>query len=363
MIDDFYLQYIYFLIIQILWEIRQELVKHALTKNTQKSYGTYFPYWKQFCDWMKIETLSISENNILNFIAWCFRNTHLNADLASKAVTATISFHKDNGISFDRKQHPSIKRLLEGFYFQRPPDKRPKLPLSEFHIRSIFLFCVNTNEYMDLLPACAVLIGYSLLLRPGEIGYKPHSSEKNLYNKSINWHPNYDSPNEISIEVDASKTNRRKNRTEIIYAYCNCDKNNRIIPCPVHLLKHWIIMRNAYHKEKQRPRDFLFIHKDGSPFSYNHLNNWLQNAIVIVAKKLNIKLDASKYPAHSLRQGKCTDMARHGYPSWRIERAGRWQSKMWKKTYINTDWRDIAKISGLSVTELLDNIKTNPITD
>ena len=334
-----------------------------MTNNTKKGYGTYFPYWEKYCDWMKIDKISISEDKILNFIAWCFLFTDLNSNLTSRAITAAVSFHKDNGISFDRKQHTSIRRLLEGYQSLRPPDKRIKLPLSEYHVQKIFKYCVDTKSYKSLLPGCAMLIGYSLLLRPGEIGFQQKSEEKNLYNKSIKWHPKFADPQEISIKVEASKTNRWKHKTEIIYAHCNCDKPKRIIPCPVHLLKHWINMRNAYHKKRFKPKDFLFIHKNGKPFKYDHLNNWLQNAMAIVATKMNVKLDPSNYTAHTLRQGGCTDMARHGVPSWRIQMTGRWSSKKWKKIYINTDWRDIAKLSGFSVSNLLDQIKTKTVED
>ena len=347
--------------IQFLWEIRKYIVKHALTKNTKKGYGTYFPYWERFCDWIKTDKVSISEEKILNLIAWCFHFTDLNSNLTSRVITAAISFHKDNGISFDRKQHTSIRRILEGYQSLRPPDKRIKLPFSEYHVQNIFKYCVDTKSYTSLLPGCAMLIGYCLLLRPGEIGYQPKSDEKNLYNRSITWHPKFEDPKEISIKVEASKTNRWRHKTEIIYTHCNCNNPNRIIPCPVHLLKHWINMRNAYHKKKFKSKDFLFIHKNGKPFRYDHINNYLQNAMAIVARKMNIKLDPSNYTAHTLRQGGCTDMARHGIPSWRIEMTGRWSSKKWKTTYINTDWRDIAKISGFSVTELLDQIKSQPV--
>ena len=250
---------------------------------------------------------------------------------------------------------------MEGFQALRPADKRPKLPLSEYHIREIFKYCVDINNYTDLLPGCAVLLGYALLLRPGEIGYQKNSIGKNLYNKTIKWHPNFMDPKEISIKVEASKTNRWKNKTEIIYTKCNCKNRKRITPCPVHLLKHWISIRNKYHKRKFKPNDFLFIHTNKKPFQYDHLNNWLQNAIAIVAKKRNIKMDPSKYPPHSLRQGGCTDMARHNIPSWRIEMKGRWRSKMWKTTYINTDWRDIATLSGIPVTTLFENITSQPV--
>ena len=93
-----------------------------------------------------------------------------------------------------------------------------------------------------------MLTGYSILLRPGEIGYQPRLDEKNLYNESVTRHPKFENSQEISIKVEASKTNRWKHKTQIIYAHCYCDKSRRIIPCTVHLLKHWINISNAYHK-------------------------------------------------------------------------------------------------------------------
>ena len=78
---------------------------------------------------------------------------------------------------------------------------------------------------------------------------------------------------------------------------------------------------------------------------------------------MKIKMDPSKYPAHSLRQGGCTHMARHNVSYWRIEMTGRWRSKMRKTTYINTDWRDISKLSGIPVTTLLDRIISQPVED
>ena len=119
----------------MLWKTRQFLAKSGLTNNTRLSYNTYFSYWKEFCDWMHKDILSLTENSALDFVAWCYDYTHLNSDLASKAVTAVVSFHKDNGISFDTKSFPSIKRLIDGFRSHRPPERRPKLPFSEYHVK------------------------------------------------------------------------------------------------------------------------------------------------------------------------------------------------------------------------------------
>ena len=54
----------------------------------------YFPFWEKYAEWNNIDILSIDEHEALNFIAYCYQFTHLNSDLASKALTAAISFHK-----------------------------------------------------------------------------------------------------------------------------------------------------------------------------------------------------------------------------------------------------------------------------
>ena len=343
-----------------MWNVRKELAKHGLTTNTRNSYGTYFPYWEEYCDWMNIALLSLNENNALNFVAWCYHFTHLNSDLASKALTATTSYHKDNGISFDRKRYPSIKRHIDGYRDLRPPNRRPKLPFSEYHVQRTFQYCVNNKKYDNVMVGCALLLGYALLLRPGEVGYKNKSQGKSLLNKSIFWYPSFDNPKEISIQVSASKTNRFKHKTEIIYASCNCHQSIRTIPCPVHYTKYWITIRNKYHKSTFKDQDFLFIHKNGTPFKYDNLNNWMYNVINALNKKLNLNMDPKKYTPHTLRQGGCTDMARKGFPSWKIEMSGRWESKMWRKTYINTDWRDMANLCGCTVSDLISGITSQP---
>ena len=118
-----------------------------------------------------------------------------------------------------------------------------------------------------------MLIGYSLLLRPGKVGYQTRLDEKNFYNECNRWHSKSKDPREISIEVEASKTNGWKHKTEIIHAPCNCNNPKRIIPCPVHLLKHWINLQVANHETNFKSRDLLFIHKSKKPFRCDHLNN------------------------------------------------------------------------------------------
>ena len=106
-----------------------------------------------------------------------------------------------------------------------------------------------------------MLIEHSLFLRPEEVGYQRKSDAKNFYDESVTWHSNFEDPQEISIKVDASKTNRWKYKMETIYTHCKCDESMRITPRPVRLLKHWINMRNAHQKIQFKSNNFTSIHK------------------------------------------------------------------------------------------------------
>ena len=332
----------------------------GLKNNTRDSYNTYFTYWEQFCDWMSLDLLSINQQNALDFVAWCFEYTSLNSELVDKALTATVSFHKDNGISFDRKQYPSIKRHLDGFRVYRPPQRRKKLPWSEYHIQRTFQHCINTTSYNDVLIGTCMLLCYSLLLRPGEATFNSKAPLKKLLNNRLTWHPSFADATELSIQVIASKTNRWGHKLETIYTSCNCDDTIRNIPCPIHLTKHWISMRNKYHNTPFKDEDFLFIHKNKNPLMYDQLNTWMHNVINRLNTILSLNMNPAHYTPHTLRLGGCTDWARRGEPSWRIEMQGRWSSKIWRYTYINMDWKDMARLKGCTVSELLKEIKHQP---
>ena len=127
----------------------------------------------------------ISEDKILNFIAWCHHFTYLTSNLTSRAITAATHLQQDDGIAFDREQHIFIRRLLSGYQSLRLPGERMKFLLSECHIQKIFMYCVDINKYTSLLPGCAIFIRHSLLLRPVKIRYHTKSDEKSLYSESV----------------------------------------------------------------------------------------------------------------------------------------------------------------------------------
>ena len=338
------------------------LANHGISSNTRKNYTCYFKYWEQYCDWMEISDLSLNQFHAINFAAWCWKFTTLNGELVSRALTAAGSYHKDNGISWIRKDFPAVKRHIDGFTKLRPPKRRPKLPFSEYHIQKLFYYCINYNRYDDTLMGAVILIGYILLLRPGELASNSRSKSKRLSNCRITWFPSFRSPSEISVKVSNSKTNQDNSKLETIYAGCNCNDKDRVIPCPPHTLKYYITKRNSFHNRSFGPNEALFIKKNGKTLEYNNLNNWIHNAIAALNKRMNLKMNPAHYTAHTLRTGGCTDMARKGYPGWMIESQGRWSTNMWKDTYINMDWKDMARLRGCTVTELKCKILNRPYT-
>ena len=179
-------------------------------------------------------------------------------------------------------------------------------------------------------------------------------------NGNIEWIPSYKNAKEISLQVMFSKTNKKGDKLEKVYVRCNCKDETAVIPCTVCHLKYWIKFRNNFHHKKFKTSDFLLILKNGKPFRYDHLNNFMYNAIVNLNKRLNLQFNPHHYPPHSLRLGGCTDMARYGEPGWKIEAQGRWTSEIWKKTYINMDWTDIAKLNNCTVGELLSKVQHRP---
>ena len=69
----------------------------------------------------------------------------------------------------------------------------------------MFMYCVDVSKDASLLPGCPMLIGCCILLRSGKEGYQPRSDGKKLCDESATWHPNFESPQEISMKVDAFK--------------------------------------------------------------------------------------------------------------------------------------------------------------
>ena len=88
----------------------------------------------------------------------------------------------------------------------------------------------------------------------------------------------------------------------------------------------------------------------------------MKEVIGTLNEKFAMNLKTEQYTPHCLRVGSCTDKALLGWQEYQIERQGRWGSKIWKGTYIKTDWEHMSRLSGIPISKLM-NHATTPYTE
>ena len=143
------------------------LAQRGIEDSTRSNYDSHFKYWQEYCDWGLIDPLEVCAESLINFIAWCycgFASKKLNSNHVDKALTAVVSWLKDQGVSFDRKKYPAIKRHLDGYRKERPPKRRHKKPFCGVHVKLTFRHCINCNRYSDVMTSTGMLLGYEGLL-------------------------------------------------------------------------------------------------------------------------------------------------------------------------------------------------------
>ena len=102
-----------------------------------------------------------------------------------------------------------------------------------------------------------------------------------------------------------------------------------------------------------RPKDFIFVHKNGKLFKYHNLNAYMFNVIFTLSRRIKLSMSPRHHTPHALRTAACTDVARAGCPAWQIEQQCRWSSNMWRKIFFNMDWKDFADLNDCTVSGLV----------
>lgn len=107
--------------------------------------------------------------------------------------------------------------------------------------------------------------------------------------------------------------------------------------CPVSATLAYLAIR----LQSQGP---LFIFKDGTPLSRNHLVRHLREAFS------QVDLDASKFSGHSFRIGAATTATAAGLSDSFIQTLGRWKSPIFT-AYIRTPMEDLAGASAMLASQ------------
>ena len=144
----------------------------------------------------------------------------------------------------------------------------------------------------------------------------------------------------IILQFRQDKTNKEGIYPGTVEAVCSCESGL----CPVHVIERYLKIRdNVWDNVKDSP---LLIGSNGKPMRQQHVNNLIKN----LAEKAG--LEPLLYSSHSLRSGRATDLARALKPTWFIKKWGRWRTDCWQAYYAKLDFRDIAKMSNLTLSEL-----------
>ena len=283
------------------------------------------------------------QRSLQEFIAYQYSYTDQPHGVVNNAITAIGSFWLSNGIDWDRKQHPTLARMMRGFRNLRPSATRIKKPFTYHLLAKAIQYCGNLSTYSGLLNASALCIGYFYGGRVGE--YTAWSTgdwssivrfcDLTFIGRSSNEFKS------LIIDFRIHKANQHGLYAAKVEAICSC----RTGLCPVHIIFKFLQCRNQVWNDAIDQPLLLQAHK-ACPLNSGHVNNLVKN---LIAK---IGLNPLEYSSHSLRSGRATDLTRSNVLSHHIQKWGRWRSDCWKEHYAKLDCSDIARLTSLSLHEL-----------
>ena len=281
---------------------------------------------------------------------------HKSGDGVSKALCALADLWRNHAINWERS--PYISFTIKALKKKYPTEKRAKRPFTILFVWFFFRhFWHNQNfRYMAILTA--ILFDYAFGLRPGEATVTGKDAVILKYKQAVILRHRDGRLKELIIYLHNSKTNQSGHYLEQPTSDCRCNKFKFGFEevCPLHVFA-------AYHRERCRrfgipkPNDPLLINEMGRPLQYGMLNDFLYKGITKMSEATGIPLDTKYYTPHCLRVGGATDLARSGVDPFRIEQFGRWRTTCWANIYIQTDFIDLARLRGTTVSAIRDQFK------
>ena len=233
--------------------------------------------------------------------------------------------------------------MLKGYQDLKPSDTNLKRPFSYFHMRKAFKL-IDLNTYSGMLMWEALTIGYFAGGRSSEYTNKSNATLPFILRRSDAeiLNPTSKTPTMI-YNFRRHKTNRFGLYHAKVAVECTCGQAF----CPVHISIRFLALRDKIHgTNDDKPLLLQNRHNNKQPLAYNHINNCIKTLVY------NMGLNPDDYASHSLRSGRCTDLARARVPDQDIKEWGRWRSDCWKDHYRRLDFTDIARVSRLTYHQL-----------
>ena len=249
--------------------------------------------------------------------------------------------------------------LLRGAKRFRPAKAHRKRPICHIFIHGFYNYAWDRTQLESWSGMMGALLGYWGGLRGGE--YLKTTDGEPLRLRHVKFFPNKEHATEMILTIIDSKTNKYNQHQELVSVRCVCG-HKRLgfdCPCPVHFLLDFLAFREGFFGRKPRVHDFVIISKFNVQLSMYKMNMFLKKGVRMVGKHYRTPIQPLRYSTHGLRHGGCTDMARLGIQSDKIQLWGRWRSECWKLIYVNLDLWDIARLHRLSLGQLREQIICN----
>ena len=154
-------------------------------------------------------------------------------------------------------------------------------------------------------------LGYYGLFRIGELTSGSHPIKANDVHIGSN-------KNKMLFILRTSKTHGRESRPQKVKITGYEIGKNKQFFCPFELARDYVAERGNY----QLDSDPFFVFRDNSPVEPQHARHVLRNTLTA------INLNPELYTFHSLRSGRCTDLANFNVPILHLKLAGRWRSNV-----------------------------------
>ena len=289
----------------ILDRLKMQRIRNSTAKN-------YLAVWRIFNKFLiRLDRKpDLWEDRVALFCAYMIDQQGKQSQTIKSYVSAIKSVLKDDGYQWDDN------KLLLGALTKACKlvnDRvRTQLPITQ-GLLELILFelerVLDGQSYLIILYRAMFALGYYGLFRVGELAWSDHVMKA----KDVHVGKN---KRKILILLYSSKTHGAESEPQQVKITANGPVNKRLFFCPFQLMNQFMDLRGGYQKQLEP----LFIFRDRSPVEPKHIRSILNTTLT------NLGLRQELYGVHSLRIGRCSDLARRNVPLTQLKLAGRWRS-------------------------------------
>ncbi|XP_069130780.1 uncharacterized protein [Argopecten irradians] len=300
----------------------QELLSASIAPSTRRTYSVGFDKYIKFLllagliAYVSLPNLPVSENNLIQFVAHCFRNNISYATI--KIYICGIRFMcLENNIAYPFSQNmPRLQASLTGVKRSQIRATKPRLPITFPILQSICHYLRKNSK--DPMMETVCVVAFFGFLRCGEF------TVSGAFDPSIHL-----CINDLVVMKDCILLTLKTSKTDPFRkgVVIRLFSTNHSV-CPYNMCVKYMAYRSRMQALPQ-PHDPLFV---------NNMGQVLTRSMFIALLKHTLEclnLDSSAYNGHSFRIGAATSASSVRMEDHMIKTLGRWSSDAYCR-YIRT---------------------------